>query len=267
MDRRDYDEEEYLQDGPTEEQKLEWFNESSIRDKDQLISEMVFQRNQVRRDAEKDRGHSAAYYAVFDKIFGSLIDKTKRAVLFNKLEDWWSYTYSISSEGGTVELVHSSCVSFNDKGHITSGIEDQSFVVVSVPCHLLSVEDYAQLYKVETGTVRQWIRRGKIRTAKKYGNEWRIPELTDIPKRGYQFGQYRWEDELTDTPDGYEYLAKPAIATFYQDKEDTKLFHFKVSRVDDYRELTLSTQEREKLELYLIAHPLVKYLPDTETYG
>lgn len=263
----DFDEDDYLLEGPTEEQKLEWFNENNIREKDQLISEMEYERSKVRREAESDREHSAAYYAVMDKLFDRLITKTKQTRLFNHLEDWWAYQFSISSDGGIVELQYTGYASFNEKGHQTGAVIDEFFEVIHVPCRLLTVEEYAQLYKVETGTVRQWIRRGKIRTAKKYGNEWRIPELTDVPQRGYKMGQYQWKEELTDVPESYEYMKSPAIATFYQDKEDTKLFHFKLSRKDDFRETTLSLPEREKLELYLIAHPLVKYLPETETYG
>lgn len=263
----DFDEDDYLPEGPTEKQKLEWFNENNIRQKDQLISEMEYDRGEIKRRAENDREHSAAYYAVLDHMYEQLIAKTQRTHLFNKLEEWWAYTYSISHEGAIVELQYTSWAQFNEKGDEIGALVSESFEVVNVPCRLLTVEEYAQLYRVETGTVRQWIRRGKIRTAKKYGNEWRIPELTDVPQRGYKFGQYQWKEELTDVPEGYEYMKAPAIATFYQDKEKTKLFHFKVSRKNDFNETTLSTPERERLELYLIAHPLVKYLPDNETYG
>lgn len=268
MDRKDFDYADgIVPEELTEEQKLDLFNKSGIQGKNQLLSEMEIHRNTLKQAAENDRFHSAAYYAVQDKLLEKLIRKTENAVLFKKLEDWWTYAYYINSDGGFVKLEHTSYVTFNEKGQISSQMTDGSFVVVSVPCKLLTVEEYAQMYKVEMGTVRQWIRRGKIRTAKKYGNEWRIPELTDIPQRGYHFGQYRWVDDLTDVPEGYEMLSKPALVSFYQDQEDSKLFHVNVSSMGVHSKLTLSMQEREKLELYLIAHPLVKYLSDDEIYG
>ena len=229
---------------------------------------MEFRRDEIKRIAETDRKHSAAYYAVMIKLFDKLIKKTEHAVLFSHLEDWWSYSYSVSSDGGFVELEHHGSVSFDENGSIIFDETDQSFVVAKVPCRLLTVEEYAQLYQVETGTVRQWIRRGKIRTAKKFGNEWRIPELTEIPSRGYKFGQYKWEDDLTDVPDEYEFLRQPAIASFSQDRDDTKLFHVNIERLNKPSEdMTLSAPEREKLELFLIAHPMVRYLTSLELYG
>ena len=47
------------------------------------------------------------------------------------------------------------------------------------------VEEYAAATNTEAVTVRQWIRRGKLRNALKIGSEWRIPEITDPPRRGY----------------------------------------------------------------------------------
>ncbi len=268
MDRKDIDYDEYEPEMPTEEQNLEWFNEKHIREKEQLISEMEFHRDQVKRDGENDREHTAAYYLVLIKLFDGLIEKTEKTKLFDKLEDWWAYSYSISSDGGKVELQYYKWVQYDNEGEIISGHVDQSFVVINMPCRLLTVEEYARLYRVETGTVRQWIRRGKIRTAKKFGNEWRIPELTDVPLRGYRAGTYTWSEELKDLPECYEYLRQPAVATLSQDPDNTNLFHITISRKGGgYQVVDLSTQEREKLELFLITHPMVNYMATYAAFG
>lgn len=247
----------------TDEQKLEWFKESFIRYKENLLGEIGFQRKDVARKAATDARRSAAYYAVLDKLFEKLIDLVEQTRLFEELEDWWAYSYSISSEGATVELQHFRSVDFDKEGQPGFTDVDESFVVAHVPCKLLTAEEYSKLYEVEQGTVRQWIRRGKIRTAKKYGNEWRIPELTDVPGRGYRFGQYEWKDDLTDVPPEFEAFRRPAIATFEQSQKDTKMFHVSLSRKDDNNQcFELDTKEREKLELFLIAHPMVKYISD-----
>ena len=264
---RDFEEDDYQSEELTEEQNLELFNEKHIRNKEQLISEMEFHRNQLKREAENDREHTAAYYLVLIELFESLIEKTRHTKLFDKLEDWWAYSYSISSEGGIVELQYYIWVKYDTEGEMVNGIPDQSFTVINMPCRLLTVEEYARLYRVETGTVRQWIRRGKIRTAKKYGNEWRIPELTDVPQRGYRAGTYVWSEELTDVPECYEYLKQPGIATLSQDPDNTNLFHVTLGRKSGYQVLDLSTQEREKLELFLIAHPMVNYMATYAAFG
>ena len=268
MDHRDVDYDEY--DEPemaTDEENYDFFNEMYIRDKNKLIGEMEFHRDQIKRKAETDREHTAAYYLVLVKLFDNLIEKTENTKLFNALEDWWTYSYSISSEGGKVQLDYYQWVQYSKEGDMVSGLPIQSFDVVNIPCRLLTVEEYARLYRVETGTVRQWIRRGKIRTAKKFGREWRIPELTDVPQRGYKMGNYVWSEVLTDVPDCYAFLKDPALVGLWQDPNDPNLFHMRVSRKDESTDYNLSTQEREKLELFLIGHPLVEYVVKVDEFG
>ena len=142
----DFDEDDYLPEELTEEQNLELFNEKNIREKDQLIDEMEFHRDQLKRNAENDREHTAAYYSVLDKLFNALIEKTRKTKLFDKLEDWWAYAYSISSDGGKVELQYYKWVKYDNEGEMRTGHIDQSFVVINVPCRLLTVEEYARLY-------------------------------------------------------------------------------------------------------------------------
>ena len=77
---------------------------------------------------------------------------------------------------------------FDEDGEPTSVsvMPGQTFELVTVPSALLSVEEYAAVYNVSVTTVRQWIRRGKIRSAIKNGCEWSIPELAAVSGRGYQ---------------------------------------------------------------------------------
>lgn len=95
---------------------------------------------------------------------------------------------------------------------------------MTVDTKLLTVDDYANTYGVNTGTVRQWIRRGKIRNAIKLGNEWRIPELTDMPTRGYQTGIYMWMEYLKNLHKEYEFLRNYTTAMFDQDSIDKNKF-------------------------------------------
>lgn len=47
----------------------------------------------------------------------------------------------------------------------------KELTLLQIPVKMLTTGEFAQLRGVEDVTVRQWIRRGKIRTAVKYGNE------------------------------------------------------------------------------------------------
>lgn len=126
--------------------------------------------------------------------------------LFTELEDWWAYELTLSYDG-----IYLFCNHYNFRGLAPDNkldmVCDQEFILLSVKSQLLTVEQYAEQYGVESVTVRQWIRRGKIRTATKYGKEWRIPILTEPPTRGYSPASYSWKQPLTELPKGYEFLA------------------------------------------------------------
>lgn len=250
---------------PTE-QELKWIREMSTCTKERLLFRVKEQRERMREQSKTDNKHSAAYYSVLDGLFGKLQEGVENLVLFDQLEDCWAYSFYINSEGASVYLDHFSYVTFDKDGNNTSILYNANFELLKIPCRMVTVEEYAKTYEVEQGTVRQWIRRGKIRTAKKYGNEWRISELTEPPKRGYSTGSYAWDDSLTDAPDEYEYLRTPGSLCISQDEKDTKIYHVIVSHgMTIEKSRRLGVREREKLEHFLISHPLIRYIPSEYT--
>lgn len=70
---------------------------------------------------------------------------------------------------------------------MTSTIEH---TLIRVECDYLTIEQYASMLGIEPVTVRQWIRRGKLRHAKKNGRDWLIPNTEDKPRRGFTCVQY-----------------------------------------------------------------------------
>ena len=58
-------------------------------------------------------------------------------------------------------------------------------VMYSSPFPLLSCAEFAKRCGVEQVTVRQWIRRGKLRTAVRAGRDWRIPSTAKRPEEGF----------------------------------------------------------------------------------
>ena len=137
---------------------------------------------------------------------------------------------------------------------------DQSFVLIYVHSKTLTVDEYAKTYGVTAGTVRQWIRRGKIRNAIKVGSEWRIPELTELPTRGYSAGVYMWHERLKNLPEEYAFLNNYVAVLINQDQGDKN--YFKISFVAggvDTKEMRVDVKEREKIELFLISHPQIHF--------
>ena len=133
----------------------------------------------------------------------------------------------------------------------------QEFDLVKVSTRLLTVEEYASIYEVSFGKVRQWIRRGKLRSAIKAGSEWRIPELSEITGRGYRRATFHWDDKLSDVPEEYSYLKEYSWLSIDQNVKDKNLFRVVCLGKDTKSlEMIMETKEREKFELYLISNPL-----------
>lgn len=216
--------------------------------------------------------HTARYYSVMEELLKAFRKRIHDTILPHNLEDWWFYSYEISYHGVGLFLEHMGSAWLNEEQTESDGETiDQIFPLVFIPAKMLSVDEYAKLYEVEQVTVRQWIRRCKLRTVEKAGKEWRISELTDVPKRGFEPAQYRWRGRvLTDLPDGFEFLNDYVMATLVRgETADTYhvLFTDGSGRPDfKTKALDLTNEEREKLESFFIASPDVSYASESHAY-
>ena len=135
--------------------------------------------------------------------------------------------------------------------------------LVNIQPRMLTVEDYAQLHEVNVSTVRQWIRRGKIRKAQKFGKEWRIPEFVEPVTGRYPDGIFVWRGEkLNDLLPEYSYLNDYDELGITQISADKYKVGLMTSGTGENKRklLILNTKDRERLELMLISNPFVTCL-------
>lgn len=261
-DDEDYREREEL----TDEEALLLFRQQSMIDKDDILSNIRYVANDWRLKSQTDAKHTAAFYGAILNLLDRFSAAVLKALLFDAPPDWWSYTFNINCKGITLLLEHCSGYTY-DGENVTPDVIDESFELLKIKSKRLTVEEYAKIYEVEQGTVRQWIRRGKIRTAMKVGNEWRIPELAEPPRRGYVFGQYKWTEHLSDLPEEYAFLDDYSYATFSQEYTDHTAFTISFSGNGDERKvLKCDAKEKERLELFMISHPLIEFITDQIGY-
>ena len=261
------DEEISVRDLITDEDIQQIFEEDFLTTKDDILRDIDSLLKSIARNKDEDSKRSQAYYKRYVDLVERFRDKIMKNTFPRKLEEWWYYEYEVHETGMVLYLNHSSKPHMDNEGNITFLSVDTSFELLKVSTKMLTVEQYAKANDVTTTTVRQWIRRGKLRTAVKQGGEWRIPELAEIKERGYTFVQYKWDEYLTGFPEKYEFVNNYALVTISQNKEQKNMFDISFCRkrrknIAAEYELQLDIKEKEKLELLFISDPFVSLVDE-----
>lgn len=239
-----------------EGKELEIFKEQYITTREELLNEL----ESYLSAAMSKKGlaiydtHSKEFKKRYLGLVTEFYNKIKNINLFNELEPWWSYYCEIDEIGASLHLAHAECVGIDNDGMIDVFVIDDDFELVKINTKLLSVEEYAQIYEVSVGTVRQWIRRGKIRGAIKTGNEWRIPELSELQGRGYSTGRYYFKEGLCGIPEEYAFVSRSNYIRIEQGEGDMYKIYYSGDADEEDNMVMMNTKEREKFELYLISN-------------
>lgn len=128
-------------------------------------------------------------------------------------------------------------------------------ILYSVPFPILSCSAFAERCGVNQGTVRQWIRRGKLRSAFKSGRDWMIPATTKPPGRGFTPGRYHLNASVPDEAVAqYPFLKRVFMHDHLLiDKAGASKYHVMKNRIADRTIIaTLSQEERERFEYFLL---------------
>lgn len=255
----------------TEAEKLEVIKKHECTTKEAALKRLKAKINRYIKGADAEPLYPKSYYELVAFLLTALYEKIDKAILFEELPDYWVYGFDFQYDEFSLNLEHIMEYNLNDDMEYRSHRVDAVYSLITIKPATFSVEQYAKFYEVEQGTVRQWIRRGKIRTAFKEGSEWKIPELSPPPSRGYEGAQYKWIYGVDNLPEEYQYLSDYVIATFFQDRKDKSKYHVLLISKEMFgnedtsvaatknKELLLDAKEREKLELFMISHPQIKY--------
>lgn len=267
------------------------FKDKTLQTKEEILESVKETRRKYQEEAlSADAKHSESFYKALDSLLVGFYNEVALRHLPEPLNDWWNYSYSIESSGIKLLLNHISWT--HDCKDDYDCHRDEKLVLTEVSARMMTVSEFAKANGVAPVTVRQWIRRAKIRNAIKYGREWLVPELTESPKwNHYVPCHYCWSAKLTNLPKNFEYLneykcvficqksnnAKKYIITLYPNvpgkfvrgldymgdgnivneyKEEFRSSHSK--ELDREKVMVISNREREELELYLIGNILVE---------
>ena len=199
--------------------------------------------------------HTLQYYNALSWLFDKVILEISSRNIFDA-PDGWFYSFVISNKSAALYIQHVAEIQMDENGNVLLDVNEK-FRLINYPVKLLTVEEYASISKTEAGTVRQWIRRGKLRNAIKIGGEWRIPEITDPPTRGFTPVRYYNNGHFLSLPNelGVSFNQKPCVIDIYKaegEKGYAVLFDYAPALIP---QRLLTDAEREKLELLLISNP------------
>lgn len=222
--------------------------------KEGIISLLENTERQVVKEMRENPVHSLPYYNGLINLLSKILLELETRRIFDAPKDWF-YTFSITNISAALYMKHIAKLEEEDRNILLD--IDESFRLINNPVRQFSVEEYAESTKTETVTVRQWIRRGKIRNAIKIGGEWRIPEITDPPKRGYTPVRYYNRGGLIVFPKEFgTYMnINPAVIDIYQAPEEKGYVVLMDKAPAFFPNRLFSDAEREKLELLLISNP------------
>ena len=198
--------------------------------------------------------HTVQYYNALSQLLNKVSVEIASRNIFDAPEGWF-YSFVITNKSAALYIQHVAEIQMDENGNAIFDINEK-FRLINYPVRLLTVEEYASVSKTEAGTVRQWIRRGKLRNAIKIGGEWRIPEITDPPTRGFTPVRYYNNGHFLSLPKelGVSLNQKPCIIDIYKAKEEkgyVVLFDYAPAMIP---QRLLTDAERERLELMLISN-------------
>ncbi len=187
------------------------------------------------------------------KLCQKFIAAVKKCKLPVLTELWWFYEYQVLGNSIELHLCQASEIEV-ENGEISGMTSTVEHTLITVECDYLTVEQYASMLGIEPVTVRQWIRRGKLRHAKKNGRDWLIPDTEEKPQRGFSHVQYLVEKESQIDSAEFPLLSVcDSISIFQsQDKKSKFVCYFNNYKTKFHTELELTRSEVERLEHTII---------------
>lgn len=223
--------------------------------KQALIETLDKASKDVEYEMRNNPQHTIQYYNALYSLLNKVILEISSRNIFDAPKDWF-YSFVISNKSATLYIKHVAGFQKDEDGNVKLEINEK-FRLINYPVKLLTVEEYAATQKTEAVTIRQWIRRGKLRNAIKIGGEWRIPEISDPPARGFTPVTYYNRKNYLPLPKefGEAFNQFPNIIYICKKEKEKGYAVLFDSAPALIPQRLLSDAEREKLELFLISNP------------
>lgn len=184
-------------------------------------------------------------------LFKDFVKLVKESQL-PRCDDWWFYDFELDSFGVRLLMCHCDeyYVDAEDAPTLTIG---ERYELISLNCDMLTVAQYAEMYKVTPIAVRQWIRRGKLRYIKKQGRDWIISSIAR-PTDKYVPVTYSWNKPSGSLIEQFPFLVDVRCARIEQNRSNKSKFIISCEKDDgDIIVVEINDKDKEALELEFLS--------------
>ena len=196
-----------------------------------------------------------------DKIYQQFYSRLKETSLPTMAESWWYYDYTVNQDSIDLELCHCEKIELDDDDNLSSMTTSDIQIIFRIKCEYLTIESFAKMHQVSSATVKQWLKKGKLRSAKKSEQDWLIPEMAQKPEQGFTSGNYDIESDGCSIESilNYPVLKNAHTVTIRQDNQDSSIYRAKIWYNNNNEEncLIFNQKQLENFEVQLISDPNV----------
>lgn len=235
----------------------------NIKNKIELLKDIATVMDRYIARLKENHSHSDVVIAILIECYHRFYRRIEESVML-ELPEGWSYNWYFTPYSFIVEMLYS-----EEDGEIT-----QEYTLIDEKVPMMTPEQYAESRNLKLITVQKWISRAKLKTAYKVGRLWKISALTETPTRGYKNASYKIQKPLEDIPEKFARmgLQSNTSSVFIRQIEGRVGFH-EVIMLEEMKEpidmekqyathITVSNEEREAFEVYLISEYDVIYVED-----
>ena len=224
------------------------FRQNHLFDKDEILQSIALSIEYY----QAEPNYTDAMRKNTVELFEGLLSAVKKMRIPVLRELWKYYYYEITSDAIELRMCEAD-IKFDDNGDIDYSTEENCFVLTSVKCKYLSVEEYSIAQGVTPATVNKWIHRGKLKNARIFNNTWMIPAVEERPERGYSTMQYLFSQGPISIEE-YPLIAL-SDAVFFHYNSDKKCVICDFDNWDKkmHECIELTVEEAEELEYKLIS--------------
>ena len=240
--------------------ELRLFNLWAIRTKDELLGAIDEYIDRIEQHDDIEIVRKGRSKPLVD-VMKDFRKKVARTPLADLDQDFCAYEVEITDTEIELSINAFKDIVVDDNGEILKSSSEVTPEIIVVSAPYIPIDQFAEMQGVKAATVRQWIRRGKIRNVKKLGSEWMVASTEGQPERGFTGGVFYCTDQDGD------------MSRLFPLKEGTH--SIELWKANQYSEECLATMRdfdhhvldeiklnrvaREKLEHALAASPEVRF--------